>query len=281
MKAGIRNDINRYQLVNNSCLLLWSGSVLHCSRPQKSPFHSWKCEYGRSANQIFHSESPPGIYVLLLQVCVNQRNLTELIVAVDVGNLLQLYASMLLERRILIFASKLSTVSHLSAAFIHHPRKWELMGKMMHIGHNCFLNLSPFAANIVRACAECRIIPHVLATHLHPCTATASVGLLLVKYLSISLLPWWEYVLFLFKTFVWFQRTHALLNWGSHQFIRGNTTTLSMKHLGLWPQVTQLSLFMSDRRWGVVHWRKLLFWTWIPTLWKLHLMTLRRYLQMW
>ncbi|KAG8015204.1 DENN domain-containing protein 1C, partial [Nibea albiflora] len=37
------------------------------------------------------------------------RNLTELIVAVDVGNLLQLYASMLFERRILIFASKLST----------------------------------------------------------------------------------------------------------------------------------------------------------------------------
>lgn len=176
-------------------------------------------------------------------MCVNQRNLTELIVAVDVGNLLQLYASMLLERRILIFASKLSTVSNLSAAFIQNPRKWKLMGKMMHNGHNSCLNLSPFAANIVRARAECRIIPHVLATHLHPCTATASVGLLLVKYLSISLLPWWEYVLFIVKTFVWFQRTHALLNWGSHQFIWGNITTLSMKHPGLWPQVTQLSLF--------------------------------------
>ncbi|XP_034044108.1 DENN domain-containing protein 1B isoform X2 [Thalassophryne amazonica] len=37
------------------------------------------------------------------------RNLTELIVAVDVGNLLQLYASMLFERRILVFATKLST----------------------------------------------------------------------------------------------------------------------------------------------------------------------------
>ncbi|XP_053333444.1 DENN domain-containing protein 1B [Clarias gariepinus] len=39
------------------------------------------------------------------------RNLTELIVAVDVGNLLQLYASMLFERRILICSSKLSTLT--------------------------------------------------------------------------------------------------------------------------------------------------------------------------
>ncbi|XP_053532211.1 DENN domain-containing protein 1B [Ictalurus punctatus] len=39
------------------------------------------------------------------------RNLTELIVAVDVGNLLQLYASMLFERRILICCSKLSTLT--------------------------------------------------------------------------------------------------------------------------------------------------------------------------
>lgn len=63
------------------------------------------------------------IYVLHLNaVCVNQRNLTELIVAVDVGNLLQLYASMLFERRILIFASKLSTVCYLLSAFIQHPQ---------------------------------------------------------------------------------------------------------------------------------------------------------------
>ncbi|KAI4900956.1 hypothetical protein NFI96_025292 [Prochilodus magdalenae] len=39
------------------------------------------------------------------------RNLTELVVAVDVGNLLQLYASMLFERRILICCSKLSTLT--------------------------------------------------------------------------------------------------------------------------------------------------------------------------
>lgn len=59
--------------------------------------------------------------VFYFVTCVNQRNLTELIVAVDVGNLLQLYASMLLERRILIFASKLSTVSNLPSAFMQHP----------------------------------------------------------------------------------------------------------------------------------------------------------------
>ncbi|XP_070408097.1 DENN domain-containing protein 1B isoform X2 [Nothobranchius furzeri] len=55
------------------------------------------------------------------------RNLTELIVAVDVGNLLQLYASMLFERRILIFASKLSTLTScvhaLSAAL--YPMYWQ------------------------------------------------------------------------------------------------------------------------------------------------------------
>ncbi|XP_051559068.1 DENN domain-containing protein 1B isoform X2 [Myxocyprinus asiaticus] len=39
------------------------------------------------------------------------RNLTELVVAVDVSNLLQLYASMLFERRILIYCSKLSTLT--------------------------------------------------------------------------------------------------------------------------------------------------------------------------
>ncbi|CAL8332636.1 unnamed protein product [Merluccius merluccius] len=55
------------------------------------------------------------------------RNLTELIVAVDVKNLLQLYASILFERRILIFASKLSTL----AACVHaltgvlYPMHWQ------------------------------------------------------------------------------------------------------------------------------------------------------------
>lgn len=59
----------------------------------------------------------------LNNACVHQRNLTELIVAVDVWNLLQLYASMLFERRILIFASKLSTVCYLLSAFIQQHQK--------------------------------------------------------------------------------------------------------------------------------------------------------------
>ncbi|XP_043094031.1 DENN domain-containing protein 1B isoform X2 [Puntigrus tetrazona] len=55
------------------------------------------------------------------------RNLTELVVAVDVGNLLQLYASMLFERRILFYCSKLSTLT----ACIHacngmlYPMYWQ------------------------------------------------------------------------------------------------------------------------------------------------------------
>ncbi|KAK5926841.1 hypothetical protein CgunFtcFv8_022379 [Champsocephalus gunnari] len=55
------------------------------------------------------------------------RNLTEMIVAVDVGNLLQLYASMLFERRILIFASKLSTLTscvHALSAVLY-PMYWQ------------------------------------------------------------------------------------------------------------------------------------------------------------
>ncbi|XP_072319210.1 DENN domain-containing protein 1B isoform X2 [Eucyclogobius newberryi] len=55
------------------------------------------------------------------------RNLTELIVAVDVGNLLQIYASMLFERRILIFASKLSTLTscvHALSAVLY-PMYWQ------------------------------------------------------------------------------------------------------------------------------------------------------------
>lgn len=40
-----------------------------------------------------------------------QRNLTEYFVAVDANNMLQLYASMLHERRIIITSGKLSTVS--------------------------------------------------------------------------------------------------------------------------------------------------------------------------
>ncbi|CAJ1070980.1 DENN domain-containing protein 1A [Xyrichtys novacula] len=55
------------------------------------------------------------------------RNLTEYFVAVDVNNMLHLYASMLYERRILICCSKLSTLTacvHGSAAMMY-PMHWQ------------------------------------------------------------------------------------------------------------------------------------------------------------
>ncbi|XP_074078388.1 DENN domain-containing protein 1B isoform X2 [Macrotis lagotis] len=55
------------------------------------------------------------------------RNLTEYFVAVDVNNMLQLYASMLHERRIIITASKLSTLTaclHGSSALLY-PMYWQ------------------------------------------------------------------------------------------------------------------------------------------------------------
>ncbi|XP_077013433.1 DENN domain-containing protein 1B isoform X2 [Tamandua tetradactyla] len=55
------------------------------------------------------------------------RNLTEYFVAVDMNNMLQLYASMLHERRILITSSKLSTLTaclHGSAALLY-PMYWQ------------------------------------------------------------------------------------------------------------------------------------------------------------
>ncbi|XP_077460923.1 DENN domain-containing protein 1B [Stigmatopora argus] len=55
------------------------------------------------------------------------RNLTELIVAVEVTNLLHLYASMLFERRILIFACKISTLTscvHALGALLY-PMHWQ------------------------------------------------------------------------------------------------------------------------------------------------------------
>ncbi|KAF1426601.1 DENN domain-containing protein 1B, partial [Spheniscus mendiculus] len=55
------------------------------------------------------------------------RNLTEYFVAVDVNSMLQLYASMLHERRIIITSSKLSTLTacvHASAALLY-PMYWQ------------------------------------------------------------------------------------------------------------------------------------------------------------
>uniref|UniRef100_A0A3Q3R220 UDENN domain-containing protein n=1 Tax=Monopterus albus TaxID=43700 RepID=A0A3Q3R220_MONAL len=66
---------------------------------------------------------PPYISV---PVCL-QRNLTEYFVAVDVNNMLQLYASMLHERRIIITSSKLSTLTacvHGAAALLF-PMYWQ------------------------------------------------------------------------------------------------------------------------------------------------------------
>ncbi|XP_051801546.1 DENN domain-containing protein 1B isoform X5 [Acanthochromis polyacanthus] len=71
------------------------------------------------SHPVGHPEGQEGIPYFIapdprsLPSIPENRNLTELIVAVDVGNLLQLYASLLFERRILIFASKLSTMSEL------------------------------------------------------------------------------------------------------------------------------------------------------------------------
>ncbi|XP_030050562.1 DENN domain-containing protein 1C [Microcaecilia unicolor] len=61
---------------------------------------------------------------------IQKRNLTEFVVTVDVNNMLQLYASMLYERRILITSSKLSTVRD-SDACVHasstllYPMYWQ------------------------------------------------------------------------------------------------------------------------------------------------------------
>uniref|UniRef100_A0A3Q0RHC0 DENN domain containing 1B n=1 Tax=Amphilophus citrinellus TaxID=61819 RepID=A0A3Q0RHC0_AMPCI len=55
------------------------------------------------------------------------RNLTEYFVAVDINNMLQLYASMLHERRIIITSSKLSTLTacvHGAAALLF-PMYWQ------------------------------------------------------------------------------------------------------------------------------------------------------------
>nr|DBA29933.1 TPA: hypothetical protein GDO54_005984 [Pyxicephalus adspersus] len=63
-------------------------------------------------------------------LCFNvnyQRNLTEFLVAVQVDTMLQLYSSLLCERRILITSSKLSTLTacvHASAALLY-PMYWQ------------------------------------------------------------------------------------------------------------------------------------------------------------
>ncbi|GAB1286299.1 DENN domain-containing protein 1A [Apodemus speciosus] len=69
----------------------------------------------------------PGVSVYLSVHSYFTRNLTEYFVAVDVNNMLHLYASMLYERRVLIICSKLSTLTaciHGSAAMLY-PMYWQ------------------------------------------------------------------------------------------------------------------------------------------------------------
>ncbi|MGH0116085.1 UNVERIFIED_CONTAM: hypothetical protein FKN15_023118 [Acipenser sinensis] len=66
-------------------------------------------------------------FVIIIRLYRFPRNLTEYFVAVDVNNMLHLYASMLYERRILICCSKLSTLTacvHGSAAMLY-PMYWQ------------------------------------------------------------------------------------------------------------------------------------------------------------
>uniref|UniRef100_A0A8D0CDZ0 DENN domain containing 1B n=1 Tax=Scleropages formosus TaxID=113540 RepID=A0A8D0CDZ0_SCLFO len=76
-----------------------------------------------------HPVPKPNAPVSLSVVCITRfhRNLTEYFVAVDVNNMLHLYASMLHERRIIITSSKLSTLTacvHGSAAMLF-PMYWQ------------------------------------------------------------------------------------------------------------------------------------------------------------
>ncbi|XP_068808203.1 DENN domain-containing protein 1B isoform X3 [Struthio camelus] len=82
------------------------------------------------------------------------RNLTEYFVAVDVNNMLQLYASMLHERRIIITSSKLSTLTacvHASAALLY-PMYWQ------HI----YIPVLP--AHLLDYC--CAPMPYLIGVHL-------------------------------------------------------------------------------------------------------------------
>lgn len=103
---------------------------------------------------------------LCVFVSVHQRNLTELVVAVDVTNLLQLYASMLFERRILIFARKLNTVC-ISFIVLH-----SILNTLdTHSQISCAT--VPFVADILCTRTRGSVIPNALATHLHPSSATS------------------------------------------------------------------------------------------------------------
>ncbi|XP_034452943.1 DENN domain-containing protein 1B isoform X3 [Hippoglossus hippoglossus] len=102
------------------------------------------------------------------------RNLTELIVAVDVGNLLQIYASMLFERRILIFASKLSTLTSCVHAFstVLYPMYWQ------HI----FIPILP--PHLLDYC--CAPMPYLIGVHTSLAEKVRSRGLEEVVILNVD-----------------------------------------------------------------------------------------------
>uniref|UniRef100_A0A667YZF2 DENN domain containing 1C n=1 Tax=Myripristis murdjan TaxID=586833 RepID=A0A667YZF2_9TELE len=104
-----------YKLLNNLADYLTKGQVSFCML-------SVCVSPGLSHVPYFIAPDPRS-----LPSIPESRNLTELIVAVDMSNLLQIYASMLFERRILIFASKLSTLTacvHALSAVIY-PMYWQ------------------------------------------------------------------------------------------------------------------------------------------------------------
>ncbi|XP_040215819.1 DENN domain-containing protein 1B isoform X2 [Rana temporaria] len=87
-----------------------------------------------SSEPVIKNASPPELHsyfitpdVTGLPTIPESRNLTEYFVAVDVNNMLQIYASMLHERRIIFTSRKLSTLTacvHASASLLY-PMYWQ------------------------------------------------------------------------------------------------------------------------------------------------------------
>ncbi|XP_029363254.1 DENN domain-containing protein 1B isoform X2 [Echeneis naucrates] len=132
------------------------------------------------SHPVGHPEGQEGIPYFIapdprsLPSIPENRNLTELIVAVDVGNLLQLYASMLFERRILIFASKLSTLTscvHALSAVLY-PMYWQ------HI----FIPVLP--PHLLDYC--CAPMPYLIGVHTSLSERVKSQGLEHVVMLNVD-----------------------------------------------------------------------------------------------
>ncbi|XP_051897820.1 DENN domain-containing protein 1B-like isoform X2 [Pristis pectinata] len=140
-----------YKLLNNIADYLAKGQdsemrellkVLHAQSPPQSdsPLNlEFAQQLGVTTGQVLKnlkrdtsSGMPPLSYFIApdsnsLPTIPESRNLTEYVVAVDVNNMLHLYASMLHERRIIITCSKLSTLTacvHGSSAMLY-PMYWQ------------------------------------------------------------------------------------------------------------------------------------------------------------